>query len=102
VAPGFDSVETGRLRLREVIGSVLTYGDRVGVQQPELERSSWSTAGDVKHGYPPPRLSVGSVTTAYCGEPMVVEGAVSDQPPRDACPLCALAWRSRHRNPLRP
>ncbi|MGH8888400.1 MAG: hypothetical protein ACRDV3_01400 [Acidothermaceae bacterium] len=90
------------LRLLPVVVDDLTYGDRVGVQQPELERSSWSTAGDVKHGYPPPRLSVGSVTTAYCGEPMVVEGAVSDQPPRDACPLCALAWRSRHRNPLRP
>jgi hypothetical protein len=69
----------------------------VDVQQPELERSSWNVTAPVKHGYPPPRLSVGSVTTSYCGEEMVVEGEVSDQPPSDACPLCALAWRSRHK-----
>jgi hypothetical protein len=64
---------------------------RVGVQQPELERLPWPAEvpeepadGGVKHGYPPPRLSVGSVTTAYCGAQMIVEGAVSGQPPRDA------------------
>jgi hypothetical protein len=69
----------------------------VGVQQPELERSSWAVTGPVKHGYPPPPLEPGSVTTAYCGEQMVVEGEYTDQPPRDSCPLCALAWENRRR-----
>jgi hypothetical protein len=76
-----------------------SYGGRVGVQQ--LEPTSWTTAvppsGDVKHGYPPPRLAPGEITTSYCGEPMIVEGAVSDRPPRDACPLCVRAWREHHR-----
>jgi hypothetical protein len=69
----------------------------VDLQQPELERSSWNVTSSVKHGYPPPRLSPGSVTTSYCGEQMIVEGELTDLPPRDACPLCALAWRSRHK-----
>jgi hypothetical protein len=77
----------------------------VSAPQFELEEAPWAQpadaegASEVKHGYPPPRLSVGSVTTAYCGAPMVVEGTVFDQPPRDACPLCALAWQSRRRWP---
>jgi len=75
---------------------------RVDVQQPELERSSWNITASVKHGYPPPRLPAGSLTTAYCGEQMIVEGEVTDQPPRDACPLCALAWRSRHKRRFGP
>jgi hypothetical protein len=53
--------------------------------------------GPTKHGYPPPRLSVGAITTAYCGAELIVEGEVSDRPPRDACPLCALAWQNRKR-----
>jgi hypothetical protein len=78
----------------------------VDVEQSQREPSTWATAfsphSNVKHGYPPPRLSAGSITTSYCGEPMIVEGAVSDQPPRDACPLCALAWEARHKRPTRP
>jgi hypothetical protein len=69
--------------------------------QPASEASTWSTIGSVKHGYPPPRLSVGSLTTSYCGTPLVVEGEYSDQPPRDACALCALAWESRRKRPRR-
>jgi hypothetical protein len=65
--------------------------------QPASEASTWSQVGVVKHGYPPPRLSVGAVTTAYCGAPLIVEGECSDHPPRDACPLCALAWENRHK-----
>lgn len=64
-------------------------------------RTSWETATrsgerDVQHGYPPPRLPAGTVTTAYCGATMVVAGEYSDAPPKDACPLCALEWEQRH------
>lgn len=62
--------------------------------QPASDTSTWSNVGPVKHGYPPPRLSVGEVTTAYCGAGLIVEGECSDRPPRDACPLCALAWQT--------
>ncbi|HEY8727993.1 MAG TPA: hypothetical protein VIL94_00310 [Acidothermaceae bacterium] len=65
--------------------------------QSASQTSTWANVGEVKHGYPPPRLSVGSVTTAYCGAELVVEGACSDRPPRDACPLCALAWHNSKR-----
>jgi hypothetical protein len=63
--------------------------------QPASLTSTWMNVGPVKHGYPPPRLSVGAVTTAYCGAELIVEGECSDRPPRDACPLCALAWQNR-------
>jgi hypothetical protein len=64
---------------------------------PTEETGFWSVEvaeGAVKHGYPPPRLSVGSVTTAYCGQPMIVVGECSTEPPGDTCTLCTLAWKS--------
>ena len=65
--------------------------------QPASETATWSNIGPVKHGYPPPRLSVGEVTTAYCGAELIVEGECSDRPPQDACAMCALAWENSKR-----
>jgi hypothetical protein len=65
--------------------------------QPASDTATWSNVGPVKHGYPPPRLSVGALTTAYCGAELIVEGECSDRPPRDACVLCALAWENSKR-----
>jgi|GEM_PF-6296553 hypothetical protein len=76
--------------------SRLTYRGTVDAH-PDSQISTWLNVGEVKHGYPPPRLSVGSVTIAYCGAELVVEGACFDRPPRDACPLCALAWQNSKR-----
>jgi hypothetical protein len=65
--------------------------------QPASETATWSNIGPVKHGYPPPRLSVGAVTTAYCGAELIVEGECSNRPPQDACAMCALAWENSKR-----
>ncbi|HEY0869405.1 MAG TPA: hypothetical protein VGD55_03320 [Acidothermaceae bacterium] len=65
--------------------------------QPASDTATWSNVGAVKHGYPPPRLSVGALTTAYCGAELIVEGECSDRPPLDACALCALAWENSKR-----
>lgn len=67
------------------------------MRQPQVEERSRANTGPVKHGYPPPRLAPGTLTTAYCGELIIVEGECSDRPPRDACPLCVLAWEERRR-----
>jgi hypothetical protein len=73
--------------------------------KPTEETGYWSLEdadGAVKHGYPPPRLSVGSVTTAYCGQPMIVAGETSTQPPVDTCTLCTLAWKESRGKRRRP
>jgi hypothetical protein len=75
---------------------LLTYRGTVDAQ-PDSQTSTWLNVGSVKHGYPPPRLSVGATTTSYCGTDLVVEGECSDRPPLDACPLCALAWQNANR-----
>jgi hypothetical protein len=74
----------------------LTYGGTMN-PQPASETATWSNIGPVKHGYPPPRLSVGAVTTAFCGAELIVEGECSDRPPQDACAMCALAWENSKR-----
>ena len=76
--------------------SAAAYGGTVN-PQPASETATWSNIGPVKHGYPPPRLSVGQVTTAYCGAELIVEGECSDRPPQDACAMCALAWENSKR-----
>ncbi|WP_041835094.1 hypothetical protein [Acidothermus cellulolyticus] len=80
-------------------GVAAAYRGVMAVQQPELTESVWSAVGAVKHGYPPPVRAPGTLTTAYCGELIVVQGECTDRPPRDACPLCALAWEQRRRRP---
>jgi hypothetical protein len=60
-----------------------------------LPRDTPARGDRVKHGYPPPARPVGSEVTAYCGASMVVAGEYDDEPPGDACPLCALAWEYR-------
>jgi hypothetical protein len=79
-----------------VLATPLTYRGTMH-PQPASETATWSNVGPVKHGYPPPRLSVGALTTAYCGAELIVEGECSDRPPRDACALCALAWENSKR-----
>ncbi|MCL6640998.1 MAG: hypothetical protein K6T92_06450, partial [Candidatus Rokubacteria bacterium] len=38
-------------------------------------------SGDAAHGYPPPVRAPGTLTTAYCGELIVVQGECTDRPP---------------------
>ena len=79
-----------------VLATPLTYRGTMQ-SQPASEIATWSNVGPVKHGYPPPRLTVGALTTAYCGAELIVEGECSDRPPLDACALCALAWENSKR-----
>lgn len=53
------------------------------------------------HGYPPPAQPAGSIVVAYCGEPMIVRGEFSDEPPFDTCAECVAIWE-RERRGARP
>jgi len=55
-------------------------------------------AHDMAHGYPPPAQPAGSIVVAYCGEPMVVRGEFSDEPPRDTCAACVAIWEGKRRS----
>jgi len=83
-------------RAADLLPAAQPPGERHGTLTADGAQPEPGAAAPVKHGYPPPRLSVGSITTSYCGEPMAVEGEYSNQPPRDACPVCVAAWRARH------
>jgi hypothetical protein len=47
---------------------------------------------DVVHGYPPPAQPAGAIVVAYCGEPMIVRGECSPNPPVDTCADCIAVW----------
>ncbi len=49
-------------------------------------------APKVVHGYPPPAQDAGAIVVAYCGEPMIVRGEFSAEPPVDTCAECVAIW----------
>jgi hypothetical protein len=57
-----------------------------GVRQPE-----------VVHGYLPPAQPPGSIVIAYCGEPMIVRGEFTAEPPLDTCAECVAIWEHERR-----
>ena len=52
---------------------------------------------EVVHGYLPPAQPPGSIVIAYCGEPMVVRGEFTAEPPRDTCAECVAIWEHERR-----
>jgi len=69
--------------------------------QTATETTAVSTGAhspDVAHGYPPPAQPAGSIVVAYCGEPMVVRGEFSHEPPVDTCAECVAIWKRKRRS----
>lgn len=62
--------------------------------QPELAEASQPK---VVHGYLPPAQPPGSIVIAYCGEPMVVRGEFTAEPPLDTCAECVAIWEHERR-----
>lgn len=52
---------------------------------------------EVVHGYLPPAQPPGSIVIAYCGEPMIVRGEFSPEPPLDTCAECVAIWEHERR-----
>ncbi len=52
---------------------------------------------EVIHGYLPPAQPPGSIVVAYCGEPMVVRGEFTAEPPLDTCAECVAIWEHQRR-----
>jgi hypothetical protein len=69
---------------------------RTATETTAILAEAW--APDVVHGYPPPAQPAGSIVVAYCGEPTVVRGEFSHEPPLDTCAECVAIWQRERRN----
>jgi hypothetical protein len=61
---------------------------------PDLARARQP---EVVHGYLPPAQPPGSIVIAYCGEPMIVRGEFTAEPPLDTCAECVAIWEHERR-----
>lgn len=64
--------------------------------EPELKLAEPGQP-EVVHGYLPPAQPPGSIVIAYCGEPMVVRGEFTAEPPLDTCAECVAIWEHQRR-----